>query len=129
VAGPVAVPPADAAAGQPGVLAGQAVSMAGQAGRAMSWGRRIEKIILTLFCLEVGAFLLVFPWMPYWADNYFFSLLESWRPVVLSPYFRGAVSGLGALNLYLAIVESIAFVGSFLEEPARNEDQSSHRSS
>lgn len=91
-------------------------------GHAISWGRRIEMIILTLFCLQVGSFLLVFPWMPFWADNYFFTLLDSWRPVVLSPYFRGAVSGLGALNLYLAIVESISFVGSFLEEPARNMD-------
>ncbi len=88
----------------------------------MTWGRRVEKIILTLFCLQVGAFLLVFPWMPYWADNYFFGFLGSWRSLVLSPYFRGAVSGLGALNLYLAIVESIALVGSFLDEPARRTD-------
>ncbi len=85
----------------------------------MTWGRRVEKLILTLFCLEVGAFLLVFPWMPYWGDNYFFTLLGSWQPVVMSPYFRGAVSGLGALNLYLAIIESVAFVGSFLDEPVK----------
>lgn len=83
----------------------------------MSWGRRIEKLILTLFCLEVGAFLLVFPWMPYWADNYFILQTGEWRGIFLSPYFRGAVSGLGALNVYLAILESISFVGSFLEEP------------
>jgi hypothetical protein len=83
----------------------------------MTWGRRIEKLILTLFCLEVGAFLLVFPWMPYWADNYFIQQTGELRGIFLSPYFRGAVSGLGALNIYLAILESISFVGSFLEEP------------
>lgn len=85
----------------------------------MTWGRRIEKLILTLFCLEVGAFLLVFPWMPYWDDNYFIALTGVWKSVFVSPYFKGAVSGLGVLNLYLAIMESIEFVGSFIEEPAR----------
>ena len=42
-----------------------------------------------------------------------------WKSVFVSPYFKGAVSGLGVLNLYLAIMESIEFVGSFIEEPAR----------
>lgn len=81
----------------------------------MGWGRRIEKIVLALFCLEVGGFLLIFPWVPQWSDNYFFSAAEQLRPLFLSPYFRGAISGLGALNLYLAIVESIDFLGSFLD--------------
>ena len=81
----------------------------------MTWGRRAEKIVLTLFCLEVGGFLLIFPWIPQWSDNYFFSFAEQLRPVFMSPFFKGAVSGLGALNLYLAIVESIDFLGSFLD--------------
>ena len=81
----------------------------------MSWTRRIEKIVLSLFCLEVGGFLLIFPWIPQWSDNYFFTLAEQLQPIFLSPYFRGAVSGLGALNLYLAVVESIEFLGSFMD--------------
>ena len=81
----------------------------------MGWGRRIEKIVLALFCLEVGGFLLIFPWVPQWGDNYFFTFAEHLRPFFMSPYFRGAVSGLGALNLYLAIVESVDFLGSFLD--------------
>lgn len=81
----------------------------------MTWGRRVEKVVLTLFCLEVGGFLLIFPWVPQWSDNYFFTVTEQLRPLFMSPYFRGAISGLGALNLYLAIVESIDFLGSFLD--------------
>lgn len=81
----------------------------------MSWGRRIEKVVLALFCLEVGGFLLIFPWVPQWSDNYFFAAAEQLRPLFLSPYFKGAISGLGALNLYLAVVESIDFLGSFLD--------------
>lgn len=81
----------------------------------MSWGRRIEKVVLALFCLEVGGFLLIFPWVPQWSDNFFFAAADQLRPLFLSPYFRGAVSGLGALNLYLAVVESIDFLGSFLD--------------
>lgn len=81
----------------------------------MSWGRRVEKLVLALFCLEVGGFLLVFPWVPQWSDNYFFAAVEQLQPLFLSPFFRGAISGLGALNLYLAIVESLDLLGSFLD--------------
>lgn len=81
----------------------------------MGWGRRLEKIVLALFCLEVGGFLLIFPWVHQWGDNYFFTVAENMRPVFMSPYFRGGVSGLGALNIYLAIVESVDFLSSFMD--------------
>lgn len=85
----------------------------------MSWSRRLEKIILTVFCLQVGIVLLVFPWTSVWDNNYFFDMSDSLRPIFLSSFFRGAVNGLGVLNLYLAVTEFVEFVGSFLEEPTR----------
>lgn len=84
----------------------------------MTWSRRVEKIILAFFCLQVGLFLLFFPWTSAWERNYIFEITGSLRPFFLSPYFRGAISGLGVLNLYLVVAESVEFLGSFLEEPA-----------
>jgi hypothetical protein len=61
----------------------------------------------------MGLFLLMFPWVDAWNWNYFSyiqaasyqeaSLAEWWRRVWLSPYFRGAISGLGLLNLYISL--------------------------
>ncbi|MCZ2156077.1 MAG: hypothetical protein LC114_19615 [Bryobacterales bacterium] len=83
--------------------------------RKIGWSRRIEMLVLALFCLEVGGFLLIFPWVPQWNDNYFFTVAETMRPLFLSPYFRGGISGLGALNLYLAVIESVEFLSSFVD--------------
>jgi hypothetical protein len=68
------------------------------------WYQKLSAILLIIFCLELGCFLLVFPWVAaVWDNNFFSSLLHSgyWD----SGYFRGAVSGLGVINLYIAFVE------------------------
>lgn len=68
------------------------------------WSQKISAVLLIIFCLELGCFLLVFPWVgEVWDNNFFSSMLRSayWN----SGYFRGAVSGLGAINLYIAFVE------------------------
>jgi hypothetical protein len=38
-------------------------------------------------------------------NNYFSSLLPAWRRYGMNPYWRGAVSGLGVANLFLALGE------------------------
>jgi len=69
------------------------------------WSQKLSAILLILFCLELGCFLLVFPWVGVvWDNNFFSSLLHAryWD----SGYLRGAVSGLGVINLYIAIAET-----------------------
>jgi len=68
------------------------------------WYQKLSAILLILFCLELGCFLLVFPWLgDIWEKNFFSSVLRHgyWG----NGYFRGAVSGLGAINLYISFVE------------------------
>jgi hypothetical protein len=77
------------------------------------WYHKLSSLLLAIFCFEMGLFLLMFPWVDAWGWNYFSyiqaanyreaSVAEAWRSVWLSPYFRGAVSGLGVLNLYIAL--------------------------
>jgi hypothetical protein len=67
---------------------------------------KITVIVYILICFEVGFLLLVLPWTPsFWDENFFMyfvsgKLNASWLPGFLtSGYVRGAVTGLGALNI------------------------------
>ena len=78
-------------------------------GRPAASGRRtilLSQIVFLLFCLEVGLVLLLLPWTLLWDNNYFFSLQPRHSALWLSNYLRGAVSGLGLVNLWMALEES-----------------------
>lgn len=67
-----------------------------------TWLEKLSYFLYVLMSLEVGVFLLVYPWIgSMWSQNYLFELVPEWRPFFLNNYFRGAVSGLGVLNLYI----------------------------
>jgi hypothetical protein len=62
-------------------------------------------LLLAAFFLEVGFVLLVVPWSSYWDRNFF---SQAWPPlhaVLTSNYVRGAVSGLGVINVLAAVGE------------------------
>jgi hypothetical protein len=67
------------------------------------WGRKLWAVLFATFCLEIGFFLLIFPWSPYAAD---FALFRpEWRAFWDNTFVRGAISGLGVVNLYVSFVE------------------------
>jgi hypothetical protein len=69
------------------------------------WYHKMAGVMTAIFCFELGVFLLVYPWASEWDLNYL-AFLPIWaRSVWSSPYFRGAVSGLGILNIYISFVE------------------------
>lgn len=80
--------------------------------RADSTGKsqRVLRIILALFCFEIGLILLMLPWTLLWDRNYFFSLNLSAERFMLSSYVRGAVSGLGLVNLWFAAAETVRLI-------------------
>jgi hypothetical protein len=69
------------------------------------WYHKISAVLVVTLCLEIGLFLLIFPWTSYWETNYFSQIIPSWHVYWYNSYFRGAVSGLGALNLYISLIE------------------------
>jgi hypothetical protein len=69
------------------------------------WYHKFSAVLLIVLCLEIGLFLLVFPWTEYWQNNYLATLVPQWRRYWLNPDLRGAVSGLGIANLYLSLAE------------------------
>ena len=83
---------------------------------------RLSVVFYIILCLEIGIFLTVAPWWPHgmwgisdWGNNYF--LLYAARKtgshglqaVVASGWVRGAVSGVGLLNLGIAFWEIFNF--------------------
>lgn len=68
-------------------------------------GSKIWLIVMAAVSFELGLFLMIFPWMAIWPHNYFASLAPEWERFWMSPYFRGAVSGVGLLNVLIALSE------------------------
>jgi len=61
--------------------------------------------LFIVVCFEVGAFLTVFPWTPQWDSNSLANPFPWLRDFWTSSYFRGALSGLGLLNIYISLGE------------------------
>jgi hypothetical protein len=70
-----------------------------------TWFQKFSAVLFCVFCFELGLFLLIYPWAGAWNTNYFLTARPEWRAFLLSEYFRGAVSGLGVLNILIAFSE------------------------
>ncbi len=70
-----------------------------------AWYHKLGIFLFIIVCFEVGAFLTVFPWTPQWDSNSLASLFPWLRDLWTSSYFRGAISGLGLLNIYISLGE------------------------
>ena len=69
-------------------------------------GHFLSQLCFVLFCLEVGFVLLLLPWTIFWDSNYFFLITPDLNGVWLSAYLRGAVSGVGLVNLWIGLGEA-----------------------
>jgi hypothetical protein len=64
---------------------------------------RVLRALLVVVCFEMGALLLYLPWSDFWERNFFLIHFPALIHLVLHPAFRGAVSGLGVLDIILAL--------------------------
>jgi len=77
--------------------------------RSSRWWPALSRLLFITITAEAGIVLLVFPWLDFWGQNLFSGGGAGWYLVWMNPYFRGAISGLGAVNLWIAIAEAIRF--------------------
>ena len=63
-------------------------------------------ILSVLSSLLVGTILVVVPWTALWDANYLLQPYPAVRALLLSGYMRGTVSGLGLVNIVLAVDEA-----------------------
>jgi hypothetical protein len=68
------------------------------------------RLLLTAFFFEAGLVLVIVPWSIYWERNYFVQALPLIEPLLTNDFVRGAVSGLGLLNLVAGFVEIWSFL-------------------
>jgi hypothetical protein len=69
------------------------------------WMRSTARVVMLIFWLELGLLLVLVPWSDVWEANYFLYKYPAWALFLNSTFLRGAVSGLGLLNVALALGE------------------------
>jgi hypothetical protein len=60
------------------------------------------RVMLSFDVFLLGVLLILIPWMGYWDHNFFLDKYPGLIPFLLHPSMRGAVTGLGALDVLLA---------------------------
>ena len=61
------------------------------------------RAMLIVLCIEMGALLVYLPWSNFWEQNYFLSHFPGFMRFALHPSVRGLVSGLGVLDIFVAL--------------------------
>lgn len=107
---------------------------------------KLSVIFYIILCLEIGFILTVLPWVPQgffglsdWGNNYFLlyaarkSGFYGLQSVVASGWVRGAVTGVGILNLGMAFWEIFHFKQTLFalqgnHEPAKGVSQNAAQS-
>jgi hypothetical protein len=59
--------------------------------------------------LYLGIALLMLPWISAWDSNYLLYVYPQIRPIVANSFFKGAVLGLGIVNILIGIQEIVRF--------------------
>lgn len=65
------------------------------------------RLIQFISSLMVGATLVLAPWTPLWENHPALSASLSLRELLMAPWFRGAVTGLGIVNLFAAAFDLV----------------------
>ena len=67
----------------------------------------IRRLVYVAFFLEVGVLLIVLPWSGFWEENYFAGVWPALGTLLQNNYARGAVSGLGVVNLVAGLADLV----------------------
>jgi hypothetical protein len=70
------------------------------------WYHKLTGILFVVLCFEIGLFLLFFPWSDLWRPNLLGNWSPEWGMLWMNFYFRGAISGLGLINIFISITEA-----------------------
>ena len=70
----------------------------------------MKRLIYIAYFLEVGLLLVLVPWSGFWDRNYFLGIVPELRAFFSNHFVRGAVSGLGIVNLCAGLVDLSALV-------------------
>ena len=72
----------------------------------------MKRLLLVVFFLEIGFVLIVVPWSMFWDRNYFADALPLVDALISNNFVRGAVSGLGVVNVWMGLIELVSMAAS-----------------
>jgi hypothetical protein len=78
----------------------------------------VKRLTLVAAFLEIGLILIIIPWSMYWDRNYFAEAVPGVRELITNNFVRGAVSGLGVINIAVGIRELVSMIAARSQPPA-----------
>jgi hypothetical protein len=73
------------------------------------WLQRVFVVVYVLFCIELGLVLIVLPWTRFWFSDGWTGQWPAFQHWMQQGFIRGAVSGLGLLDIWLGVVEAVRY--------------------
>ena len=70
----------------------------------------MRRLIVIAFFFEIGVALLIVPWSAFWDRNYFADAIPAIHALITNNFVRGAVSGLGLVNLGAGLAEIVSLM-------------------
>ncbi|MGH9778848.1 MAG: hypothetical protein ACRD5I_10605 [Candidatus Acidiferrales bacterium] len=70
---------------------------------------RLFLLALIVFCLELGLLVVVLPWSPLWERHYLLHRFPELAPWLMNYYLRGAISGLGLVDIGVGLGAAARF--------------------
>jgi hypothetical protein len=68
----------------------------------------VKRLMFVALSIEIGLVLVVIPWSAFWERNYFAQLFPALQPLITNHFVRGAVSGIGLINLTVGLTELVS---------------------
>jgi hypothetical protein len=73
------------------------------------WLQRLDLFVRVIVRLYLGLIIVVLPWLHFWDENPLLSYIPHLAPLLLNGIARGIVSGLGLLNIWIAVHDAIHY--------------------
>ena len=89
--------------------AAPAEPVAGDTAEMPVWLQRVFVVVYVLFCIELGLVLIVLPWTKFWFSDGWTAQWPGFQHLMQKGFVRGAVSGLGLLDVWLGVVEAVRY--------------------
>jgi hypothetical protein len=80
-----------------------------KADRWQLWRARLFLVEFIFVCLVIGILLITAPWTPLWSNNSLVLGFPRLREFMMNDFVRGLVSGLGLIDIWLAIAEAVRY--------------------
>ena len=77
--------------------------------RTPTWLRRVDLFMRVIVRLYLGLLVVALPWTHLWDENHLFNLIPQIAWLANNGVVRGIVSGLGLLNIWIAISDAIEY--------------------